>query len=95
MKKALVILAVVLFLLVACTGTNNSKPAEEQPAPQRPGVETVYDRIEGLTDCGELQREFDEAAANNARYEAGSELFGVTLSYMEAANERQQELGCA
>lgn len=55
----------------------------------RPGNPAVYARIEALTDCGELQREFDTAMDTyDRRKEAHS------LAYAEAAQARIKRLGC-
>ncbi len=78
-------LAVVAVLAVGAIGCDED---------DQPGSPAVYERIESLTDCVELQAEFDTAAANNDRAAAGSEEFDVTLSYMEAADDRLAEVGC-
>lgn len=46
------------------------------------GNPDVYNRIASLTDCSELQREFDIADSNNQ------------TDYMKAADERMREVGC-
>lgn len=61
---------------------------------EQPGSAAVYDRIAGLDDCAALQQEFDTASASRDRAEPGSEQAEAALSYMEAANDRLQELGC-
>jgi hypothetical protein len=57
-------------------------------------VEATLQRIEPLTDCNALQREFDIASENFDRVEAGSPQAEASLEYMEAADARLQELDC-
>lgn len=58
------------------------------------GNPDVYERILSMTDCNNLQAEFDQASENNDREEPGTPQFKWTLGYMNAANERMKELGC-
>lgn len=44
--------------------------------------QTVINRISRLTDCDELQRQFDIADSRNK------------VAYMEAAHQRMQAVGC-
>ncbi len=60
----------------------------------RPGNPVVYERIQSLTDCVALQTEFDTAAGNHDRAEAGSSAAEAATGYMEAADERMKELDC-
>jgi hypothetical protein len=64
--------------------------------PGRPGVDSVYDRIDSSTSCGQLQAEFNAASANQTReIKAGRrEAAEIALSYMRAAEERMAEIGC-
>lgn len=63
--------------------------------PARPGSAVVYDRIASLTDCGQLQREFDTASTNRDRdVSRSSDLAAVDLSYMQAAQDRLKAVGC-
>lgn len=48
----------------------------------------------GLTDCAAVQQEFDTAAASNDRAEAGTDEAVTTLAYMQAAQDRLEELDC-
>lgn len=83
MRQALILLT-ALAALTACV----SAPAE------RPGSQAVYDRIDGLTDCTQLQTEFDTASANYDRAEAGSSQALAATAYMKAADARMKEVGC-
>lgn len=54
------------------------------------GNPDVYNRIASLTDCAELQREFDQADANRAISDDPS----IQTEYMKAADDRMEEIGC-
>jgi hypothetical protein len=54
----------------------------------------VYERILGMTDCGELQEQFDLAAGNNETAEPGTDEARWTLGYMTAADEQLEASGC-
>lgn len=82
MRAAIILAAVVS--LAGCGGGEES----------RPGSPAVYQRIEALTDCQALQREFDQAAANHEREPAGSAAREAALGYMKAAEARRKQLGC-
>ena len=58
------------------------------------GNRDVYARIAALTDCKQLQDEFDQASANNAAAAAGSDKSRWSLGYMMIADARLKQLGC-
>lgn len=60
----------------------------------RPGDDAVYDRIGSLSDCQALQDEFDSAAADHDRAVPGSDEAEAATSYMLAAEDRRDVLGC-
>ena len=62
----------------------------------RPGDPAVYARIDKLTDCFALQREFDTAEATEVREsEAGhTEQAGWATAYKSAADQRMRQIGC-
>jgi hypothetical protein len=90
MKKMCVAVGLAL-LLSACGGAADSGATEEET---KPGNAAVYERIAGLTDCAELQAEFDTASANNDAAEPGTDEHKATTAYMEAADARMQEVDC-
>jgi hypothetical protein len=55
-----------------------------------PGNPDVYARINAMTDCAELQREFDQADANRSLPTDDD----IPIAYMKAADERMDEIGC-
>lgn len=81
-----VFLAIVLLVMVAGDG--------EPERADRPGVDSVYQRIETTRDCAELQETFDRAASNVDRYEPGDKRRKAPMSYMDAADERMRAVGC-
>jgi hypothetical protein len=73
-----------------------SAPAPKATEPSRPGDPAVYARIAKMTDCNELQEQFDLAERTSQR-EGGPQ--GATWSeigivYMTAADERMRKVGC-
>jgi len=81
-------LAVVLALLGAACGDDDTGDPLNDAVPQ------VVERIESLTDCAELQAEFDTASASNERAEPGTTEHRRSLAYMQVADDRLRELGC-
>jgi peptidyl-tRNA hydrolase len=104
--RKLVLAVVVSGLLVACGTTGETtaesestdKPKTTEAANQesRPGNPKVYARIEAMTDCGQLQEQFDIAEANQFRdIDRGrTDLAEASTAYMQAADERMREVGC-
>lgn len=60
----------------------------------RIGNPDVYAKIEAMTDCAELQREFDVAMDNAERRRPGDQLRDVSMAYAKAADTRLEKLGC-
>jgi hypothetical protein len=103
------IIAGALLLVAGCGGTERpaegalrpnatAAPTTEREEPQadRPGNPDVYRRIAKLTDCARLQDEFDTAETNHERDIARgrTDLAEIDTSYMTAADERMQQVGC-
>lgn len=87
-KRGLMAIGVVLAIgvavvLLAVVGSND-----------RPGEPSVYARIAILTDCADLQTEFDVAALNTDRMQDAGDDAAAPIAYMEAANARMEDLGC-
>jgi hypothetical protein len=79
--------------LTGCGQTNGSQ-SQERKAETRPGSAVVYQRIEAMTDCAALQKQFDIADRNTKRMQDSGQEASVPISYMEAADARMQELTC-
>ena len=60
----------------------------------RPGSAAVYDRIESLTDCDALQREFDTAMDSVEAREPGDRLRDISMTYARAADSRMSSIDC-
>ncbi len=58
------------------------------------GSRTAYARILAMTDCAQLQEEFDTAAANNDAAEPGTDPHRQSLGFMTASEDRHQALDC-
>jgi hypothetical protein len=58
------------------------------------GNPAIYERIASLSDCDELQAEFDIAADINDRAEPGTPAHRQSTGYMGATDARMQEVGC-
>ena len=83
----LIVGGLVLLIGMALFGTLIGDPAP-------PEGDLVHDRIAAMTDCDQLQRQFDIAADNNERATPGTSQHRRTLEYMTAADDRMEELGC-
>lgn len=107
----LAIFAVIIFIIgfSACGGpkneaapspapvtTSQSAPAVTETKAARIGEPSVYARIAAMKDCGKLQAQFDQAAANGeaARNRDRLDLAQISTEYMSAVMERQNELKC-
>lgn len=83
-----------LVAIASLTGCGaSSTPAEPSVSA---GKAEVHERIKALTDCTELQKQFDDAEQNgkNMRAQGKSDLSSASTAYMKTALERQQELKC-
>lgn len=72
---------------------DESEPLTPEEAREAGSPET-YERIAALTDCDELTRERDTAQANADRRADDARRRSILLSYVEAAEERMEEVGC-
>lgn len=54
----------------------------------------MHQNISEMTDCGQLQAEFDRAWTNHESAEPGSDIAMAATAYMETADERLREIGC-
>lgn len=92
------ILSALIFIMVLpmSIATAFSSPRTTEVPSERPGQQTVYDRIAGLTDCSTLQQEFDLAEAHGKRnHQNGKiDLARISTSYMVAVDEQMQKIGC-
>jgi len=95
MKSYILLAALVLSIAILACGSSAPKPkTADDYIKEYGGSANVYQTILALTDCAELQNQFNTASGNNAREQAGSTNFKATLGYMTAADERMKELSC-
>jgi hypothetical protein len=88
MTRHLTLSAAAVVVLTACGSTSQSTP---------PGSPAVYTQIAQSTSCSELQALFDIAEANNQQAmqpPIDQAELDWTLSYMTAAGQRMEDLGC-
>jgi len=58
------------------------------------GSESVYSRILSLTDCDDLEAEYDQAEADRDSHEPGTTAYQAAEGYMVAATDRAGALDC-
>lgn len=85
MKRSAVVVLVVLALVVAGCGDDDVNDVSDLPDG---ASREVVARINSLTDCEDLQAEFDQADENRS-IEAE-----VGTFYMQVADDRMHEVGC-
>lgn len=74
--------------------STTTRPRTTTTAETRPGNPDVYARIEAMTDCGDLQEQFDIAMDSADRRDSGDPLRTASLAYAKAADDRMQKLDC-
>jgi hypothetical protein len=92
----LVLVALAGFVASGRGGPVTPVAGPSRAAPVTQGNPAVYERIAGLTNCESLQREFDTAQVNHRRDLDSGKLdrAEVDTSYMKAANDRMDQVGC-
>ena len=76
------------------SSSSSSKESPELNNERTIGKPAVYARIESMTSCTSLQREFDIAYDNVDAREPGDPLREISQSYGDAAHNRMREIGC-
>ena len=99
MFRSTLLALLAALALAGCGNTandNSAAPSQKPAAETRPGSAVVYQRIEALTNCSALQRQFDIADRNHEiqKDRGNLSLMEASTSYMEASNARMEELGC-
>jgi hypothetical protein len=85
---------VLLAVLAFCMNIARPNPGSGNSSSGGSGSSLVYQRINSMTDCGDVQTQFDIAAENNDRATPGTDQHRQSLDYMEAADARLRALGC-
>lgn len=79
---------------MAC-GSGDGEPATAEGfAEEYGGATNAYERVLTLTDCAELQEEFDTAFERSETSEASTDHHKAAVGFMEAADARMSEVGC-
>ena len=73
---------------------STDQPVLDNAPSSRPGNPAVYDRIDGMVACADLQREFDIAISNSRRLSDQGENAEPSRGYANAALARMEELEC-
>jgi len=94
MNKALLALSVLILISLACGSSAPEVKTVEDYVNEYGGNADVYQRILSLSDCAQLQTEFDIAAQNNSSAAPGTANHKETLGYMTAADDRMKSLNC-
>lgn len=86
----------VLAIGTGCASTDDHTipPEVSKNSSSTLGDPAVYARIDSMTSCTALQRQFDVAGDNTDKLQAQGLDADVPLSYMRAAHTRMREVGC-
>lgn len=92
MKKVLLAVLILCLLTLACASTSLLTPGDY--VEEFGGDISVYTRILGMTDCTELQREFDKADTAAKGQDSGTAEYKASIGYRTAAENRMKEVEC-
>lgn len=90
-RSAWVGLLVALLVVTAC---GSRQPPVDTYMSEYGGSRAEYQRIQDMTDCDSVQAEYDQAAANNAVSEPGTDAERWTAGYIAASEDRLDDLDC-
>ena len=79
------------FFLIVILSNGESSSVDVN---KRIGSPLVYERIDSMTDCEELQMEFDRAYDNVEARKPGDRLREISAAYGEYAHQRMKKIGC-
>ena len=94
------VLGILVILAIAMAVAGGGRGAATASGPgayveEYGGSINVYTQISTMTDCDELQDQFDQAAANNDAADPGTDEHRWTLGYMQASLARMEAVGCS
>ena len=92
-KKVLLAFLLLCLASLACLGPTLATPGDY--VEEFGGDITVYTRILEMTDCTELQREFERADESAKLQETGTQEYRASIGYRTAADNRMKEVECA
>ena len=87
-------LGLAVALLLAATACSTRASPVDAYLSEYGGSRAEYERIEQMTDCDSVQAEYNQAVANNAVAEEGTDAERWTAGYMAASEDRLDELDC-
>jgi hypothetical protein len=93
MNKLFLIFLILGLLALACAATSLVTPGDY--VKEFGGNINVFTRILDMTDCTELQREFERAEEAAKQQEPGTEEHKASIGYRTAAENRMKEVECS
>lgn len=93
LKKVLLAFLVLCLASLACLGPGLATPGDY--VDRFGGDITIYTRILQMTDCTELQREFERADESSKQQAPGTQEYQMSIGYRTAADNRMKEVECA
>jgi hypothetical protein len=93
LKKVLLAFLVLCLASLACLGPTLATPGDY--VEEFGGDITIYTHILQMTDCTELQREFERADENAKAQQSGTPEYRASIGYRTAAENRMKEVECA
>jgi hypothetical protein len=92
-KKVFLAFLILCLASLACLGPTLATPGDY--VEEFGGEIAIYTRILEMTDCTELQREFERADENAKLQESGTQEYRASIGYRTAADNRMKEVECA
>jgi hypothetical protein len=92
LKKVVLAFVVLCLVSLACLAPALLTPGDY--VEEFGGDIAVYTRILEMTDCTELQREFERADENSKLQEPGTQGYRWSIGYRTAAENRIKEVEC-
>ena len=92
LKKVFLAFLILCLASLACLGPSLATPGDY--VEEFGGDIAVYTRILSMTDCTELQREFERADENAKLQEPGTQKYRASIGYRTAADNRLKDVEC-
>jgi hypothetical protein len=92
-KKVFLAFLILCLASLACLGPTLATPGDY--VEEFGGEIAIYTRILEMTDCTELQREFERADENAKLQASGTQEYRASIGYRTAADNRMKEVECA
>ena len=93
LKKVVLAFLILGLAWLACLTPTLATPGDYMK--KFGGDVTIYTHILEMTDCTELQREFERADENSRLQEPGTQEYKASIGYRTAAENRMKEVECA